>query len=76
MSMSCRVIYFFMDVPFHVGLFHPLLYAGLSRRFQDVPLYTDIGEYRIIYRIEEDLLKIALVGKRNDSAVYRELARL
>ena len=37
---------------------------------------TDIGEYRIIYRIEEDLLKIALVGKRNDSAVYRELARL
>ena len=37
---------------------------------------TDIGEYRIIYRVEEDTLKIALVGKRNDSAVYRELARL
>jgi mRNA interferase RelE/StbE len=37
---------------------------------------TDIGEYRIIYRVEEDVLKIALVGKRNDSAVYRELARL
>jgi len=37
---------------------------------------TDIGEYRIIYRLEEDVLKIALVGKRNDSAVYRELARL
>ena len=37
---------------------------------------TDIGEYRIIYRIEKDLLKIALVGKRNDSAVYRQLARL
>ena len=37
---------------------------------------ADIGEYRIICRIEEDLLKIALVGKRNDSAVYRELARL
>ena len=37
---------------------------------------ADIGEYRIIYRIEEGLVKIALVGKRNDSAVYRELARL
>jgi len=37
---------------------------------------TDIGEYRIIYRIEEDLLKVALVGKRNDSDVYRVLARL
>ncbi len=37
---------------------------------------TDIGGYRIIYRVEEDVLKIALVGKRNDSAVYRELGRL
>jgi len=37
---------------------------------------TDIGEYRIIYRLEEDVLKIALVCKRNDSAVYKELARL
>ncbi len=26
---------------------------------------TDIGEYRIIYRLEENVLKIALVGKRN-----------
>ena len=37
---------------------------------------TDIGEYRIIYRVEEDVLKIALVGKRNDSAVYKKLARV
>ena len=37
---------------------------------------TDIGEYRIIYRVEEDVLKIALVGKRNDSAVYGELTKL
>jgi mRNA interferase RelE/StbE len=37
---------------------------------------TDIGEYRIIYRVEENVLKIALVGKRNDSAVYKKLARL
>jgi mRNA interferase RelE/StbE len=37
---------------------------------------TDIGEYRIIYHVEEDVLKVALVGKRNDSAVYKGLARL
>ena len=37
---------------------------------------TDIGEYRIIYRVEEDVLNIAIVGKRNDSAVYKKLARL
>jgi mRNA interferase RelE/StbE len=37
---------------------------------------TDIGEYRIIYRLEKDVVKIALIGKRNDSDVYREFARL
>ena len=37
---------------------------------------TDIGEYRIIYHVEEDVLKVALVGKRNHSAVYKKLARL
>ena len=33
---------------------------------------ADIGEYRIIYRIEEDSLKVALVGKRNDDEIYRQ----
>ncbi len=33
---------------------------------------TDIGEYRI----EEPVLKIAVVGKRNDADVYRKLKRL
>jgi len=37
---------------------------------------TDIGEYRIIYRLEENVLKIALVGKRNDSEVYKKMTRL
>ena len=34
---------------------------------------ADIGEYRIIYRVEEDCLKVALVGKRNDDEIYRQL---
>ena len=38
---------------------------------------VDIGEYRIIYDIEdEDLLIIPLVGKRNDDEVYKKLRRL
>ena len=37
---------------------------------------ADIGEYRIIYRVEDDVLRIALVGKRNDAEVYRDLERL
>ena len=28
---------------------------------------ADIGEYRIVYRVEGDVLKITVAGKRNDS---------
>lgn len=34
---------------------------------------ADVGEYRVIYRVEEDCLKVVLVGKRNDDEVYRQL---
>lgn len=34
---------------------------------------ADIGEYRIVYRVEDDILKVALIGKRNDDNVYRQL---
>ena len=37
---------------------------------------ADVGEYRIIYRIDRDTVKIPLVGKRNDDEVYRDLERL
>lgn len=36
---------------------------------------VDIGEYRIIYRVEKDTVKIAVVGKRNDDDVYRRFKR-
>jgi mRNA interferase RelE/StbE len=36
---------------------------------------ADSGEYRIIYRIEGDVLEIHLIGKRNDDEVYRHFAR-
>src|SRR4030042_1584051 len=32
---------------------------------------ADIGEYRIIYRVEDDTLYVAAIGKRNDDEVYR-----
>lgn len=34
---------------------------------------ADVGEYRIIYRVEEDCSKVALAGKRNDDEIYRQL---
>jgi mRNA interferase RelE/StbE len=36
---------------------------------------ADVGEYRIVYQVEGDLLRIVLVGRRNDSDVYRRLER-
>ena len=39
-------------------------------------LRVAVGEYRIIYRVAGDILKIALVGKRGDDRVYRQLRRL
>ena len=38
-------------------------------------LRVDIGEYRIVYRVEADRLMIAAVGRRNDDAIYREFER-
>ncbi len=37
---------------------------------------VDIGEYRIIYRVDGDMLKVPLIGKRYDDEVYRALRRL
>ncbi len=37
---------------------------------------ADIGEYRIVYRAENDELLILVIGKRNDDSVYKILDRL
>ena len=36
-------------------------------------LRNDAGEYRIIYDVQGDTLRLILVGKRNDAEVYRQL---
>ena len=36
---------------------------------------VDVGEYRIIYRIEPEEVLVLTVGSRNDDAVYRAFAR-
>lgn len=37
---------------------------------------ADVGEYRVVYRVEGDLVLVVLAGKRNDSEVYKQLRRL
>ncbi|MGI4788030.1 MAG: type II toxin-antitoxin system RelE family toxin [Janthinobacterium lividum] len=40
------------------------------------PYYrVDSGEYRIIYRFDEDTVYITLIGKRNGDEVYNKLKR-
>ncbi len=36
---------------------------------------ADVGEYRIVYRFDRDFIYVALIGKRNDSDIYKRLQR-
>jgi len=38
---------------------------------------VDSGEYRIVYqfKVDEDLVVVILIGKRNDDDVYKQLKR-
>ena len=36
---------------------------------------TDIGEYRIIYNVEDDCLRVYYTDKRNDAEVYKPLKK-
>jgi mRNA interferase RelE/StbE len=51
-----------------------------SKQLKGYPGYyrVDSGEYRIVYRfyVDEDLVEVILVGKRNDDDVYKKLERL
>jgi mRNA interferase RelE/StbE len=36
---------------------------------------VDVGEYRIVYDVQADTLRVLVVEKRNDDAVYKALKR-
>ena len=42
---------------------------------RDVNRRIDIGEYRVVYRVEDDDLLILVAAKRNDDDVYKLLGR-
>jgi mRNA interferase RelE/StbE len=33
------------------------------------------GEFRIVYALEDDVLKVRLIGERNDDEIYKALQR-
>ncbi len=45
-----------------------------SKLLKGAPYYrTDAGEYRIIYEVQGEALRVFTIGKRNDGEVYRHL---
>jgi len=44
--------------------------VGASEYFR-----VDCGEYRIIYRVDGETLKLVLIGSRNDGDVYKKFDR-
>jgi mRNA interferase RelE/StbE len=55
----------------------PLLQDSKKLKGFKRPLYRlDVGEYRIVYEVNNADIMVFLVGKRNDSEVYRILERL
>ena len=52
-------------------------YPADVKKLIDYPFFrVDSGEYRIIYSVEKEILLIFLIGKRNDSEVYKQLKRI
>lgn len=37
---------------------------------------VDIGEYRIVYVVTDEVVDVLVIGNRNDDAVYKEWERL
>lgn len=59
-----------IDLRKNNGLLHD------SRPLKGSAFYkTDIGEYRIIHEIDNSILHIILIGKRNDDEVYKKFNR-
>jgi mRNA interferase RelE/StbE len=36
---------------------------------------TDVGEYRIVYKFDDETVYIVLIAKRNDDEVYKKLGQ-
>lgn len=55
---------------------NPFPHDHIQLKGQHSKLYrTDIGEYRIIYFVEENIIFVVILGKHNDGEVYKLLLR-
>lgn len=61
-------IFSLLKEPFPTDAKHLTGHPGMRR--------VDSGEYRICYQYENNVVKVIVVGNRNDDAVYRQLERV
>lgn len=59
---------------------HDLLrdpFPANAKHLSGYPGYRRIssGEFRVCYKVNDDVVYVAVVGKRNDDEVYRNLSR-
>jgi len=51
-------------------------YPHYSKPLQGCPYWRiAVGEYRVVYRADDDTVFLVAFGKRNDGAVYRAVQR-
>jgi mRNA interferase RelE/StbE len=53
----------------------PMPHDSIELKGESIYRRADVGEYRIIYRIESETLFIHTDGNRNDGDVYKSFAR-
>jgi len=48
-----------------------------AKHLSGYPKYRpiDSGEFRVCYKVEDKVIFVSVVGKRNDDEVYRQLSR-
>ena len=52
-------------------------YPQDAKRLKAYPYHrVDVGEYRMVYKVNREALHILVVGKRNDDDVYKRWKRL
>lgn len=53
----------------------PLPFDSVALKSEPWFRRADVGEYRIIYEVDGEFLRIAFIDKRNDAQVYRKFKR-
>lgn len=49
--------------------------SALLKGTNGLLMRADVGEYRIVCRVQDDVLLVPLVGRRNDDEIYKQVRR-